>query len=198
MRKQIAIALAQHIGKPLTPEVAVAIARELCDSQDKTPDTKQFPPQNYGEYLIQAELVRDSLPELHLLHERHYLETELHRASIPLNPDYDAVLDREHQGGLLQFTARVEATGELVGNMRVYLSQSIHTQTLVCTEDTFYLVPEHRGGFLAVRLWQYVERWCIAIGVREIYFDSKTINSADSMARYLGYKPVAIKFAKVF
>lgn len=197
MRKLIAIALAKHMGKTLSPEVAIDIARAICDSIDCTPDIGRFTPLIYGKYKIACELLRDILPEIHVLHEKHYLETEVYRAGIPFNPDYDAALDIESSGGLLQFTARLIETNELVGNMRVYLTQSLHTKTLITTEDTFYVVPEHRGGFMAVRLWQYVEKCCIEMGTREIYFDSKTINKADSMARYLGYTPVAIKFAKV-
>lgn len=197
MRKLIAIALAKHMGEVLSPDVAIDIARSICDSVDCTIDVTKFVPIEYKKYRIACELVRDILPELHVLHQRHYLETEIHRAGIPLNPDYDVVLDTETAGGLLQFTARLIDTNELVGNMRVYLTKSTHTQTLVTTEDTFYVVPEHRGGFMAVRLWQFVEKCCIEMGSREIYFDSKTMNRADSMARYLGYTPVAIKFAKV-
>lgn len=197
MRKQIAIALAKHIGKSLTPDIAIAIAREICEAEDRTIDVSQFAPVVFGKYTLRCELLRKVLPELHPLHLAHYQETESFRASIPLNPDYDAMLDREHIGKLLQFTSRVTATGELVGNLRVYLSHSAHTQTRICTEDTFYVLPEHRGGFMAVRLWQFGESVCKALGVREFFIDFKNINQAASMARYLGYQPIATKYAKV-
>ena len=197
MRKLIAIALARRLGQTLTPEVALGIARELCGQIDATIDVQQFTPLTCGKYRIQCELLRDILPELHVLHELHYQETEQYRANIKLDPDYDSLLDRESRGRLLQFTARVAATGELAGNLRVYLSHSMHTRTPICTEDTFYVLPQHRGGFMAVRLWQFAERCCQALGVREFYIDFKTINQAASMARYLGYQQVATKFAKV-
>lgn len=173
------------------------MALEIANGPDTPIDLAPFAAQDYKGYTIQLERFSQILPELQPLHERHYLETETYRAGIPLNPDFATICQRECAGQLLQATARIKATGELVGNMRVYLGTSLHTQTLFCTEDTFYLVPEHRGGFLAVRLWQYVERAVIALGVREIFFDSKRVNHADAMARYLKYQAIGIKFAKV-
>ena len=160
-------------------------------------ESKRLGVKVYGAYTLQAERFADVLPELHPLHERHYLETEKHRAGLALNPDYAGVLERERAGGVIQFTART-VLGELVGNMRVVIGTSSHTQTLFCEEDTFYVVPEHRGGFMAVRLWQFVESAVRSIGVREVRFNSKLANRADQMARYLKYQPVAQLFVKIF
>jgi hypothetical protein len=189
------ITLAKAIGRTLTPELALEIARELFNSPDLSFPPGRFEPAHYKGYDFALESFREILPELHELHALHYAETEGYRAGIAMNPDYDAMAQSEHNGQLMQFTARQDS--KLVANMRVYLTQSRHTQTLIASEDTFYVLPEHRGGFMAVRLWQYVERCVIAAGAREICFDSKTMNKADSMAKYLKYKPVAIKFIKV-
>lgn len=194
MRAKVAITLAANVGKMLTLELAQAMAREICATPDKSIDPADYPPAEYKGYVLAMERFSEVLPELHALHERHYAEVDT--SGIPMNPDYDAIKSSEHDGCLMQFTARVKATGELIGNMRVYLGMSRHTQTMFAQEDTFYVTPEHRGGFMAVRLWQFAERCVIQAGAREISFDSKTINHADSMARYLKYTPVAIKFSK--
>lgn len=195
MREQIAIILAKNIGQVLTMDLATEIAVAICECADATVDVSKFKQETYKGYQFQCELLRDILPDMHKLHVQHYAEVEVEKAGLTFNPDYDRLLDIEKRGGLLQFTAR--KNGELIGNMRIYVSKSTHTQTMICSEDTFYIVPEHRGGFTAVRFWQYVERCCIDHGAREIQFDSKLINNADSMARYLKYQPVAIKFMKV-
>lgn len=195
MREQLCNLLALHAGQTITRELAVDMVRELFP--DCTYDSMQFGQVAYKGYTFQAERFSDVLPELHPLHERHYLETEKHRAGLPLNPDYASVKERERNGGLIQFTARTEA-GELVGNMRVVIGTSTHTQTLYCEEDTFYVVPEHRGGFMAVRLWQFVEAAVRSVGVREVRFNSKLANKADKMALYLKYQPVALQFVKIF
>lgn len=193
MREHLCVVLAKHVGKPITRELAVEMVRELFPDKAYPPDV--FGTAQYKDYTFQAERMADVLPELHPLHQAHYDETELYRAGIAMSPNYEGMKEREHAGRLIQFTAR-DADGALAGHMRVYISPSQHTNTLIATEDTFYFAPEHRGGFTAARLWQFVERSVIAIGVREIYFDSKLVNKADAMARYLKYQPIATRFAK--
>lgn len=189
------VVIAKYLGQVLTPEVAREVVIEIDAGPNALIDISQFAPLEYKGYVIQAERFADIIPELHILHERHWSETESYMAGVPMNPDYERAKKLERNGVLLQCTARKD--GDLVANMRVYIGTSIHTQTLYCHEDTFYVLPEHRGGFLAVRLWQYVERAVIALGVRQITFDSKTSNRADSMARYLKYQAVGIKFSKI-
>lgn len=195
MRKTLCNVLALHAGETITQEVAQAIVRELFPSRRYDP--AQFGMREYKGYTFQAEPFAAVLPELHALHEQHYLETEKYRVGIPMDPDYDGIEERERSGGVIQFTVRTLA-GELVGNMRVVIGRSVHTQTLYCEEDTFYIVPAHRGGFMAVRLWQFVEASVRAVGVKEVRFSSKTSNKADKMALYLKYKPVALQFVKIF
>ena len=194
MKTDLCTALAKHLGETLTVDLAVLLVRELFPDLAHAPE--KFGVASYKGYTFQVERLAAVLPELHPLHQAHYAETELYRASIPMMPNYGGMKEREQAGQLIQFTAR-SAIGELVGHMRVYVSPSQHTDTLIATEDSFYVMPEHRGGFLAVRLWQFVERSVIAIGVREIYFSSKLVNKADAMARYLKYQPIATRFAKV-
>ena len=194
MKKPLCVVLAKHVGKTITSELAVEILRELFPDLAHTPE--KFGVASYKGYTFQAERLADVLPELHPLHQAHYAETELYRASIPMMPNYDAMTEREQAGQLIQFTAR-NASGELAAHMRVYVSPSQHTDTLIATEDAFFVPFQHRGGFMAVRLWQFVERSVIAIRVLEICFSSKLVNRADAMARYLKYKPIATRFAKV-
>ena len=194
MKTDLCTALAKHIGETLTVNLAVQLAREMFPDLAHAP--QKFGVATYKGYTFQVERLVTVLPELHPFHQAHYAETELYRASIPMMPNYDGMKEREQAGQLIQFTAR-SVNGELAGHMRVYISPSQHTDTLIATEDSFYFTPAHRGGFLAVRLWQFVERSVIAIGVREIYFSSKLVNKADAMARYLKYTPIATRFAKV-
>ena len=194
MRNQLCMLLAKHAGETITKELAVAMVRELFPDRSYSPDL--FAPQEYKGYVFQLERLADIRDELHPLHEAHYAETELYRAGIPLDMNYELLEERAHAGGLLQFTSRT-LDGVLAGQMRVHLSKSVHTQTLIATEDVFYVKPEHRGGFMAVRLWQYADRFGEQIGVTETYFDSKLVNKADQLAKYLKYTPIATKFAKV-
>ena len=75
----------------------------------------------------------------------------------------------------------------------------MHTGTVFAQEDTLFIVPEHRGGFLAVHLLRYVEQVLVGcLGVREIRADSKLVNNAGVLMRRLGYTPTAQQFVKVF
>lgn len=194
---QLRYALTQFAGMTITPALAEAIERAARYVPDNSIDPKRFPPLESNGYHLQAERFSDILPELHPMHERHWLETEKHRHGFTLDPDYDRVRAAEREGRLVQFTIR--HAGELVGNLRMYLSVSIHSRTLIAEEDTLYIAPEHRsGGFLPVRFMRYAERCLLDLGVREIRANSKLMNSADVLMRRLGYKAVAIQFVRIF
>lgn len=193
---QIRHVLSAHIGKVLTPELACEI--EIAAT---APDGQAIDPQAFGEtehegYVIRAERMADILPELHLLHVLHWNETEAYRHGFALNPDYLRYQAIERAGGLIQFTAR--NGGELVGNLRLFLSQSLHTQTSLVTEDTIFLKPEHRGGFLSMAMLRFAEQAVVSLGAQEIRSNSKLVNRADVLMRRMKYRPFAIQFAKFF
>lgn len=192
------LALSHFIGQELTPEVASRIEFIASGGEDLCRDPASFEPQVAWDYSIQVERLRDVIDDMHELHKAHWSETEKHRHGLPLKPDYRGMLAMERSGRLIQFTVRT-THGELVGQCRMYLGMSMHTGTLFAEEDTLFLLPQHRGGFLAVHLLRYVERVLVdAVGVREIRADSKLINNADVLMRRLKYQEVATKFVKVF
>lgn len=194
MSIQLSIVLSQHIGKTLTLEDAIAIAKAVSESPDLSHDPDKFEPVRYQDLTFQVERFADIEEEIHPLHVAHYAETEAYRAGVSLNPDYAHFRRCERDGGLLQFTAR--AGDELVGNIRMYLFSNLHTQTLSAKEDTFFLTPAARKGFSAIRFWQYMERCLHQIGVQEITTDSKLVNQVGRLNAYLGYTHVANVFHK--
>lgn len=183
------------MGAALTPEICQQIELAARSKPFCPIDTAQFAPQSYQGYTLQAERFVAVKDELHPLHEAHWLETEKHRHGLALRPDYQALIDDDRAGTLAQFTART-ADGQLAGHVRMYLGLSRHTSTPFGEEDTLYLRPEFRGGFLAVALMRYAERAMQRLGAREIRADSKLMNGADVLMRRLGYQPVALLFHK--
>lgn len=194
-RKELALAMARYANQTLTPEVGRAILAAAFGSS-RAIDTAQFHPEGMGEYVIQAEPFAQLLPELTPLHEAHWQETENWRAGIPMNPNYEAICERERLGRLLQVTLR--HNGTLVGHLRMYLNESLHTQTLYAEEDTLYITPEHRGGFLAIKMIRWMERCVRTLGVREIRANSKLVNRVDVLMKRAGYETVAFQYCKVF
>ena len=192
------LALSHFLGQQLTPEVASRIEFVASGGADLSHDPDQFKPKVCWDYVIRVERLANVLSELHVLHQQHWQETEKHRHGLKLSPDYAGMLAMERSGRLIQFTVRT-TSGDLVGQCRMYLSTSMHTGTVFAQEDTLFIVPEHRGGFLAVHLLRYVEQVLVGcLGVREIRADSKLVNNAGVLMRRLGYTPTAQQFVKVF
>jgi hypothetical protein len=192
----IRMALGAHLGQVLTPEVAAAI--ELAAGIPTSGPRHVFPDfgsVKAGDYTIRVERFEDILFEIHPLHLMHWEETEVHRHGLALNPDYDNLIARERAGGLLQFTVRAE-DGTLVGNLRLYLATSTHTQTRYASEDTVYIHPQHRGGYTVITLLRFAETCLLALGIREARFTTKLSKNVDVLMRRAGYQPVATEFVK--
>lgn len=187
------LALGAHLGRVLTPEVAAAIELSAFEAADRNP--AMFGSAQSGGYCIQVERFADILAELHELHELHWAETEKHRHGLVMRPDYLAFIARERTGNLLQFTVRT-ASGELVGNLRMFLAVSLHTQTRYASEDTVFIKPEHRGGYTVMALLRFAENCIRSLGITEIRFTTKHINRVDVLMRRAGYAPVATEFVK--
>lgn len=196
-------ALGSKLGQVITPELAAWLEANAFDHFDLSHEPAKFGQQQYDGLTFQVERFRDIQQEIAPLHEAHYAETEGHRKDIPLDLDYPGYVAAERAGCLIQFTAR-DAAGKLVGNCRMKLYISMHTQTLHAREDTIFMLPEQRKGFNSVRLWQFMENSLAAIGVRGIYTDSKVLFDEDGNVKrdvgrfnkYLGYELVTHGFYK--
>lgn len=195
-------AIAKHLGQVMTPEVAAAIEMEALTEPDRSIDCAALGAARYEGLEFHVERFGDVLPELHALHEQHWQETERFRHGIALRPNYDYLHAAEQRGNLLQLTARKDA--RLVGNIRMYLFEDLHTSTKCAKEDTFFLCPEVRQGLNAIRFWQFNERCLATLGVREVRTDSKILKDADGnvirnvgrLNERLGYTHVANSYSK--
>src|SRR5690606_21899359 len=142
-------------------------------------------PAQHGESIFAIERIEDILMEIKPLHRAHWEETEAHRHALGFDPDYATFIRYERAGRYLLFTLRNE--GNLSGNCAMYMDLNTHTQTLLATEDTLYLLPQARKGKVAARFVGYVEDALRQLGVREISVTVKTANKAGRFFRLLGY-----------
>lgn len=195
--EKLRMALATNLGKTLTPEIAALIETYVMGHTDCAYDPDIFGSKTYKNITFQCERFEDIVDDLKICHAEHYSETELYRLGLPLDPKYAQISELERMGQAVQFTARSE-TGELAGNILMYINRSLHTDSMIANEDTLYIKPTYRKGFMAVRFMQFVEDSLRKIGVKEIFTDSKTVNNAHRLVEYLGYKHVANRYAKVF
>ena len=195
--KALRAEIGRHLGQVLTPEVAVAIEVAARRADGLPLDISRFAPQVQGDYVIKVERLGDILHEMHGLHALHWAETEKHRHGLRMDPDYEAMVASEQAGRMVQFTVRTSA-GELVGQCRMYLCMSSHTQTLFAEEDTLFVLPEHRCCGVASHLIGYLERILFEqLAVCEIRATTKLVNKADGLLRSLGYKAVSTGFVKL-
>lgn len=194
MRKELCLALAKYSGQVLTREVARDMLADLFP--DRTIDPAQFGSQRCGSVTFQAELLRDIIPQMHALHQLHWSETEGHRHGLQLDMDYDALLDEERAGTMVQFTAR--DGDKLVGNFRLYLRVSRHTCTPFAKEDTLYLMPQYRRGRTALRQLEFAKVALMSIGYREFRADVKrTSPAAGRLLEHCGFQAVATEYVLI-
>lgn len=193
------LALAHHIGQQLTPELASRIEFIACNGEDLAINPADFEPVVVNDYVIKVERLSEILSEMQRLHEGFWSETDRTlMQDACMDVDYAGMAYLERAGRLVQFTART-TTGELIGQCRMYLSRSMHLGWLMAEDDTLYLAPGHRGGFLAVHMLRYVERCLVdRLGVREIAANSKLSNNSGALMRRLGYEAMSERFVKFF
>lgn len=140
------------------------------------------------------ERIKDVWDELLINFHEHWKETEAYRHGQPFNPDKSRYIQYEDLGYFLLFTVRDE--GKLVGNCTMYVLPSMHTQELVATEDTWYLLPDYRKSGIGVRLYKYVEKKLESLGVVEITMTAKESNKSGKIMEGLGFEKVASEYAK--
>lgn len=177
-----------HIGIPLSPEICA----DIMLAADQIPTLVSFDvldrikPEQYGEFTFAHEKLEDIIEEMKPLHIEHWKQTEVHRHSIDFNPDYETFFRYERAGRAVVFTLRKD--GRLLGNFSLYITRSVHTQTLMSREDTLFLMPEARKGRAAMRFIEYGEKALEQIGVREINVSVKVINRASRFFQMIGYR----------
>ncbi|OWT55282.1 GNAT family N-acetyltransferase [Candidimonas nitroreducens] len=186
-----------YLGQTLTPEVAARLTADVLTRCYNGPiSIEGVAPQRVGSYLVECSRLADDLDGLKALHLQHWRETERHRQGLEFNPDYNRALDLEWQGRYLLIVAR-HIDGALVGNYGLYISRSMHTQTLMATEDTLFLAKEHRRGRLGISMIRYAEHALEQLGVRELNVSVKLVNEVGPMIERMGYEPVGTQYTKI-
>lgn len=189
--------LDKHLGEPLTAALAMDILRvsAIPDPLIDKKDISGIAPVEHEGFIFNVERIESIEDEMKPLHLSHWDETEAHRHDLPFNPDYATFIHYEQAGRYILFTLRKD--GQLVGNCAMYLDKSTHTQTLMATEDTLYLLPEARKGNVAKTFVGYIENSLKSLGVKEIGITVKTVNKAGLFFQRMGYRHVENGLTKV-
>lgn len=197
MNTALITTLQANIGMPLSPELAARIVMVANQMQPLVPleSIEEISPQDYREFTFSVERMEAIQEEIKPLHLAHWRETETHSHGLPFDPDYGTFIQYERAGRYVLFTLRDGL--DLLGNCAMYINQSTHTQTLLATEDTLFLLPEARKGRTAFKFVEYIERSLHQLGVREIAISVKLVNKAGRFFQVAGYKHVENGYSKI-
>jgi GNAT superfamily N-acetyltransferase len=197
LNTQLIALLKANMGLQLTWDLAadIYVAAGRIETLVNSSDIEQVKPLLYEDMVFARERMEDIASEMKLLHQAHWNETEAHRHGLALNPDYEIFMRYERAGRYVLFTLRND--GRLQGNCALYLDKSTHTQTLIATEDTLYLLPEARKRRAARQFIKYCENALKSLGVKEINVSVKTVNKAGRFFRMLGYRHVENGLSKI-
>lgn len=143
---------------------------------------------------FEVEPLQSAWPEIMRLSAEHWMETEAYRHGQGFKPLYSRYA--EFAACDWMFVVMVRDGGAAVGYAIIYVTPSMHTQVLVATEDTFFLLPAYRGKGLASDFVRFVEAECIRRGAREIMFTAKAVNHVGKILEHLDYRPVAVQYSK--
>lgn len=189
--------LKRNVGSILTPDLAadICVTAGQMETLVSAADIAGVQPAVYQGFTFSVERIEDIAEEIKPLHRAHWDETEAHRHGLPFQPDYATFIRYERAGRYMLFTLRSEGT--LSGNCAMYLDRSAHTQTIIATEDTLYLLPEARRGRVANRFVAYVENAMRQVRAREINITVKTVNKAGRFFQLLGYRHVENGLTKI-
>ncbi len=186
----------ERVGEELTPASGSKLVSSVMDLiLGNALDISGLPTKRVGNYTLQPERFISVLGELMPLHQEHWQETEAYRHGLMLNPDYEYVAECEARGEYVLLTIRRE--GALVGNYGLFFSRSHHTRTLIASEDTMYIQPDHRVGRLFLSFSRYGEDVSRALGAKELRLTAKLENKVSEMLPRMGYRHVANQFVKM-
>lgn len=113
-------------------------------------------------------MVEDNLSDLLF---NHWVEVALDKDSIPLDPDWERVLELEKAG--VFYAAAMRREGKLIGYNAFAVYPHVHYKsTLHAFNDVIYIDPAERG-FAGVRLVRGVESMLKDLGVRKVVYHTK-------------------------
>lgn len=151
-------------------------------------------------YTFALEKFTDTYRELEPLYRQHYSEMaeRLHGQGIEISPynprlhEYGAACER---GDLLNFVLRLD--GQACGYSNVYLTRDMHNQDLIATEDTVFVLKEHRNG-VGKQLVRFILDDLQRRGVKRLLVSAMTDLRVAKLWGRMGFKEAATQMVYTF
>jgi len=111
-------------------------------------------------------------PNVNDLLLEHWHELGVHKAEMPLDPDYDLMLNAEDAGLFKVWTARDDSL--LIGYVAFWIRPHVHYKSVqTAIEDLFLLTASHRKGLTGYKLWKSALEALKEHGVKRVVTHSK-------------------------
>ena len=151
-------------------------------------------------YTMSLENFKDTYLELDPLYRKHYAEMtdRLKGQGIEMSPyaprlnEYGAACDR---GDLLTFVLRFD--GVACGYSNIYITNDMHNQDLIATEDTIFVLKEHRNG-IGKKLVVFVLDELKRRGVKRLLVNAMTDLRVAKLWGRMGFKEAATQMIYMF
>lgn len=144
-----------------------------------------------------VESLADCWDEMIGLAAKHWGETQGYRHNQPFAPSFDRYNQYALAGWFLQFTVRdPEKDNRMVGYGGAYVVPSMHTQRTIATEDTWYLLPEYRKGWNALKFFKFMEAEVLKRGAVELSLTVPDGIGTGVLCERLGYTRVSVQYSK--
>ena len=151
-------------------------------------------------YTMTLEKFTDTYRELEPLYRQHYSEMaeRLQGQGIDISPynprlhEYGAACER---GDLLNFVLRLD--GQACGYSNVYLTRDMHNQDLIATEDTVFVLKEHRNG-VGKQLVRFILDDLQRRGVKRLLVSAMTDLRVAKLWGRMGFKEAATQMIYTF
>ena len=151
-------------------------------------------------YTIALENFKATYLELEPLYRQHYSEMaeRLKGQGVEISPylprlnEYGAACDR---GDLLTFVLRLD--GIACGYSNVYLTNDMHNHDKIATEDTIFVLKEHRNG-VGKKLVSFVLDDLRGRGVKRVLVSAMTDLRVAKLWGRMGFKEVATQMIYTF
>lgn len=148
--------------------------------------------------VFRPENLRNVQPEMAPLLREHWEEIALDHEAVPLDPDWPRYLALNDAGCLSTVTARMGEGGPLVGYHVAIVSGHLHYgSTKHGVTDVYYISPEHRDGFIGLRMFRAVDEEMKRLGVVKRITGTKVALDIGPVLRRLGYRLTEHVYTKV-
>lgn len=146
---------------------------------------------------FQREYCEEFIPEIIPILANHYDELAVNKEHVPLDPNFDGYREKELEGRLHIFTARLgrELIGYIIGfidNNHLHYKSTVHY-----LNDIYYVKAEYRSNGVGARFFIAHEKELKTFGVERIVQFTKNHKSHQAMFEAMGYAVTDIILTKM-